>query len=89
MCGLALGLHKKFTSVLPTQSLALSWGHGRDKNQSLLQREDWREDQDFALSFLVLSPWESLNLFQRHEGAGSECFLEQVSWDKATVASTR
>lgn len=44
------------------------------------------EDQGFALpsgSFL----WESVNLSQRHEGAGSVCFLSQVGWERAAAAS--
>lgn len=48
----------------------------------------WQGGPGFALNLLGLSPWESPNLFQSHKGAAPECLLEQVSWEKATVAST-
>ena len=82
------GLCSKFISVPPTQSLALSWEHGRAAIKASYRREGGREDQGFALHLLVLSLWGSSNLFQRHEGTGSVCLLYQVSWEMTTAAST-
>lgn len=88
VCSPASGLCTEFISVPPTQSLALSWGHGRDAMKACYGGRVVGRTRVLLLIFWFFLSGKALICFRGIKGQGSERFLEQVSWEKAAVAST-